>query len=145
MGIGYHFSEIGPKMLLIFKKKKTLHDVWRNVIKWWPDDEIRTRFVEKDDSFEYVLSGKSNILNEQWIFLKSLQSSIHYKKFKDEYDGTSYLGLALYIPTDDSYELVTFGYKKKVTDIRFLNEQEAEQDPLVLIARKARQTKNYQI
>lgn len=141
MGIGYHFSEADPKMLLIFNKKKTLHDTWRNIIKWWPDDEIRTRFVEKDDSFDYVLYGKSNILRKQWVFLKSLKSSIHYKKFKTEYDGTAYLGFALYMPTNDSYELVIFDYKKKITDIRFLSEQEAEQDSVVLIAKKA-QIKN---
>ena len=136
LGVGYDLYQVRPKVLLVFNKRKTLADAWNKIVKWWPDEEIRMRFVEKFDSFEYVLFGKSNILDTQWIFRKLLRSSEHYQKFKHEYDGVVYLGFALYHPQDDSYELEIFDYKKKITDVRFLNEESAEQDSTVLKARE---------
>lgn len=136
MGVGYQFYEVRPKLLLIFDKKKTLVDVWRKVIKWIPDDEISVRFVEKNGSFNFVLYGKSNILDSQWIFKKSLHSSEHHKRFKDDYEGVAYLGFALYVPKDDSYELEVFNYKKRITNIRFLSEEDAKQDEIVLKSKK---------
>ena len=61
MGVGYLFYDVRPTVLLIFNKKKTLVNVWNKIIKWWPDDEIKLRFVETDDSFEFVLYGESRI------------------------------------------------------------------------------------
>lgn len=135
MGIGYQFYEVRPKLLLIFDKKKILVDVWRKIIKWCPDDALSIRFVERDDSFVFVLHGKSNILDSQWIFKKSLRSSEHYKKFKDNYEGAAHLEFALYVPKDDSHELVMFNYKKRITDVKFLSEEDAEQDEVVLKSR----------
>lgn len=132
MGIGYDLYQVRPKVLLIFDKRKILTDTWSKIIKWWPDDKISMRFVEKNSSFDYVLYGKSNILDTQWIFSKSLKTSEHYKKFKEECDGVAILGLALYVPTDESYDLEIFDYKKRVMDVRILNEQDSAQDDTIL-------------
>jgi hypothetical protein len=139
MGIGYHFYDVHTKLLLVFSKRKTLVDAWNRIIKWWPDDEIKMRFVEReenDDSFQFTLYSESRILAITWVFLKHLKASEHYKKFKDDYDGAANLGFALYIPRDDFYELELFDYKKRVTDVKFLKETEADQDPLVFRARQ---------
>ena len=136
MGVGYLFFNVRPEVLLIFDKKKTLLNSWSKIIKWWPDDEIRMRFVEKDDSFEFILSGDTRILVTKWIFMKALKLSEHYKRFKDDYDGAANLGAALYIKKDDSYELEVFRHKKRLTNVRFLNEKDAESDPTVMISRQ---------
>ena len=139
MGIGYHFYDVHTKLLLVFSKRKTLVDAWNKIIKWWPDDEIKMRFVEKeedDDSFQFILYSKSRILAVTWIFLKHLKASEHYKRFKDEYDGAANLGFALYIPRDDFYELELFDYKKRITDVKFLKETQADQDTVVFRARQ---------
>ena len=136
MGVGYHFYDVRTKVLLIFDERKTLLNAWSKVIKYWPDDEIKMRFVETDDSYEFVLYGESRILITKWVFLKALKASEHYKRFKDDYDGAAYLGLALYKPEDDSYELEIFKYRKKVTDVQFLKETDVEQDSIVLKSRQ---------
>jgi hypothetical protein len=138
MGVGYHFYDVHTKVLLIFDERRTLLTAWRKVIKWWPDDEIKMRFVEKTDSYEFVLYGESRILLTKWVFLKALMASEHYRRFKDEYDGKAYLDLALYKrkPEDDSYELQIYKYRKKVTDVKFLKETDVEQDSIVLQSRQ---------
>ena len=136
MGVGYHFYDVHTKVLLIFDERKTLLNAWGKVIKWWPDDEIKIRFVETNGSYEFVLYGESRILTTKWVFLKALKASEHYKRFKDDYDGAAYLGLALYKPKDDSYELEIFKYRKKVTDVQFLTGSDAENDSIVLRSRE---------
>jgi hypothetical protein len=131
MGLGYHFYEVHPKVLLIFDKRKPLIDAWKKVIKWWPDDAISMRFVDYDDSYDYVLYGESRILATKWAFLKALKASEHYRQFRDEYDGVAYLGLAFYRPKADSYELEIFNYRKRVVDVKFLKEADAESDSMV--------------
>jgi len=131
LGVGYHFYDVRPKILLIFDERRKIPDVWNKIIKYWPDDEIKIRFVETEDSFEFVLYCESRILLTTWVFLKSLKTSENYNRFKEEYDGAANFGLALYKPKDDSYELEIFKYKKRLTDVKFLKESEADQDFVV--------------
>jgi len=139
LGVGYRYWDVHTHVLLILNSKKDLLSLWKKVVKWWPDDEIKMRFVESDNYYEFVLYGESRILAEnKWVFLKYLKTSEYYKKFKDEYDGAAYLGFALYKTKtkDDSYELEVFKYRKKVTDVQFLKENEVEQDSIVLKSRR---------
>ena len=131
MGIGYYFYDVRPKLLLVFKKRKTLLEGWNKVIKWWPDDLIRIRFLETNDSFEFILYCETDILTTKWVFYKALNRSDNYAKFKDDYDGAAILGLALYKPRDESYELEIFDYKKRVTDIVFTTEKENKDSVVV--------------
>lgn len=131
LGVGYYFYDVHTKVLLIFDEKRKLLRTWGKVIKWWPDDEIKMRFVERDDSYEFVLYGESRILLTKWVFLKALKASENYSRFKNDYDGAAYLGLALYRPKDDSYELEIFKYRKKVVDVQFLQAVDAEQDSIL--------------
>lgn len=122
MGVGYEFHEVRAKVILVFNNKKTLLNAWNKVIKWWPDDWIKMRFLETKDSYEFVLYGDSNFSDATWVFLKALRMSEYYKTFKDDYEGAAYLRLAIYRPKRDSYDLEIFDYRKKVTDVIFLNE-----------------------
>jgi hypothetical protein len=132
MGIGYHFYDVHPKVLLTFDKRRTLVNAWNRIIKWWPDDEIRMRFTETNDSFLFVLYNQSRILNTTWVFLKHLKTSENYLKFKEDCKGIANFGLALYIPKKDLYELEIFKYKKRIADVKFLNSSEIYQDFIVL-------------
>jgi len=136
LGVGYLFYDVRPKILLIFDERRKIPNVWNKIIKYWPDDEIKIRFVETDDSFEFVLYCESRILLTTWVFLKSLKTSENYKRFKEDYDGAANFGLALYKPKGDSYELEIFKYKKRLTDIKFLKESESEQDFIVSRSRR---------
>ena len=136
LGVGYHFYDVRPKILLIFDQRRKIPTVWNKIIKYWPDDEIKIRFVETVDSFEFVLYCESRILLATWVFLKSLKTSENYQRFKDDYDGAANFGLALYKPKGDSYELEIFKYKKRITDIKFLKESESEQDFIVSRSRQ---------
>jgi hypothetical protein len=136
LGVGYHFYSVRPNILLIFDQKTKILKIWKEVIKYWPDDEIKVRFVETDDSFEFVLYCESRILLTTWVFLKALKRSEHYQRFKDDYDGAAILGLALHKPKGDTYELEIYKYKKRITDLKFLKESETEQDFIVLRSRQ---------
>jgi hypothetical protein len=133
MGLGYEFYEVRAKVILIFHNKKTLLNAWNKIIKWWPDDEIKMRFLEANCSYDFVLYGDSRFLESTWVFLKALRVSEHYKTFKQDYEGAAYLRLALYRPKKDSYELELFDYKKKVTDVRFLLEPLEEAQDIILL------------
>lgn len=132
MGVGYEFYEVRTKVILIFDNKKTLLNAWNKVIKWWPDHEIKMRFVETNHSYEFILYGDSEILDTRWVFLKALKVSENYKTFKDDYEGAALLRLALYRPKGNSYELELFDYNKRITDVMFLEESLRETDSIVL-------------
>ena len=136
MGVGYEFYHVRAKVILIFDNRKTLLNAWHKVIKWWPDDWIRLRFLETNHSYEFILYGDSNFLENTWVFLKALDVSQHYNTFKADYEGAAYLHLALYRHKGESYELEVFDYRKKVTDVMFLKEPlEEPQDGIVLRSR----------
>jgi hypothetical protein len=77
--------------------------------------------------------GDSSILGFIWVFAKTLNVSEHFKTFKKDYDGATFLRLALYRPKKNSYELELFDYQKRITDVLFLKEPLDEtQDAVVL-------------
>jgi hypothetical protein len=131
MGVGYEFLEVRAKVILIFDKRKTLFDAWKKVIKWWPDHEIKMRFVETNCSYEFILYADSVALDLRWVFLKALKVSENYKAFKNDYQGAASLRLALYRAKGDSYELEIFDYTKRVTDVMFLDDALREKDNMV--------------
>jgi hypothetical protein len=132
MGVGYEFYEVRTKVILIFDKRKTLFDAWKKVIKWWPDHDIKMRFVETNHSYEFILYANSVALDTKWVFLKALKVSENYKAFKNDYEGAAFLRLGLYRPKGDSYELELFDYTKRVTDVVFLEDANRENDNIVL-------------
>jgi hypothetical protein len=132
MGVGYEFYEVRTKVILIFDNRKTLFDAWKKVIKWWPDHEIKMRFVETNNSYEFILYADSVALDNRWVFLKALKVSENYNAFKNDYEGAALLRLALYRPKGDSYELEIFDYSKRVTDVMFLEDALRDKDSMVL-------------
>jgi hypothetical protein len=145
LGLGYHVFDIRPTIYLIFDSKRKLVNTWREIIKYWPDDEIKMRFFEGEENYEFVLYSQSRILLTTTVFLKSLKISDHYRQFIEEYNGSASLQLAVYFPKDKKYELEIFKFKKKVTGIKFLKEEDTDDDFIILQAReklKNSKTKN---
>jgi len=57
LGVGYHFYDVRPKILLIFDQRRKIPTAWNKIIKYWPDDEIKIRFVETDDSLNLYFTA----------------------------------------------------------------------------------------
>lgn len=142
LGLGYHVYDIIPSIYLILDSRTKIRTTWNNIIKYWPDDEIKIRFFEGDNNYEFVLYGQSRILTTTWVFVKSLKISEHYRKFKEEYNGSTTLQLALYFPKEKKYELEIFKFKKKVTDVQFLKTQDIDDDFIIAQARQKLQNPN---
>ena len=136
LGLGYHVFDVRPTVYLIFDGKRKLANTWNNIIKYWPDDEIKMRFFEGDTNYEFILCCQSRILQTTNVFLKSLKISEHYKQFLDEYIGSASLQLAAYFPKDKKYELEIFKFKKKITDLKFLKKQDVDDDFVILQAQE---------
>ena len=128
IGLGYHMYDVRPTIFLIFDGGKKIANTWNQIIKYFPDDEIKIRFIEKDSEYEFVLYCQSCVLLTTWVFLKSLKVSEHYRQFKEDYEGAANLKLARYIPKKGTYELEIFKYQKRITDLKFPAESEIEQD-----------------
>jgi hypothetical protein len=95
------------------------------VIKWWPDDEIKVRFIEIDREecyYGFIMYCITRILQDTWVFFKLLSMSDHYKRLKEEYDEKMYIDLALYL--QESNELNIFKYRKVVKDVIFLRNRD---------------------
>lgn len=133
LGLGYHLYDVRPVLLLLFDDRKKLANTWNRIIKYFPDDEIKVRFIEKDSKYEFVLYCESRILSTTWVFLKSLNLSEHYRDFKEDYDGAAILKLALYIKKKDKEknELEIFKHQKRLTNVKFLTGSETEQEFIV--------------
>jgi hypothetical protein len=128
LGLGYHMYDVKPTIFLMFDGRKKVGNAWNKIIKYFPDDEIKIRFVEREPNYDFVLYCESRILSTTWVFLKTLKISEHYKQFKEDYEGAANLKLALYVPKKDTYELEIFKYMKRITNLKFPTESEIEQD-----------------
>lgn len=128
LGLGYHMYDVKPTIFLMFDGRKKVGNAWNKIIKYFPDDEIKIRFVEREPNYDFVLYCESRILSTTWVFLKTLKISEHYKQFKEDYEGAANLKLALYVPKKDTYELEIFKYMKRITNLKFSTESEVEQD-----------------
>jgi len=128
MGLGYHLYDVRPTVYLILDGRRKISNTWNRIIKYFPDDEIKMRLIEKDSTYEFILYCQSRVLSTTWVFLKSLKISENYKKFKQDYEGVSLFKLALYLPKKGNHRLELFKFEKRITDVKFMTEYEAEQD-----------------
>jgi len=143
IGLGYHMYDVRPTIFLIFDGRRKITNTWNKIIKYFPDDEIRVRFIEKESNYEFILYCQSRVLLTTWVFSKTLNISEHYRQFKEDYDGAANLKLVLYVPKKGTYELEIFKYQKRITDLKYLAESEVEQDFIVARSiQKLRRSKN---
>jgi hypothetical protein len=136
LGLGYHVFDVRPTVYLIFDDKKKLVNAWNEIIKYWPDYEIKMRFFEGDTNYEFILYCQSRIIQKTVVFLKSLKISDHYEQFMEEFNGSVSLQVANYSSKNKKYGLEIFKFKKKVTDVQFLKDKDTVDDFIVLQARE---------
>jgi len=129
LGVGYRFFDLRMNVFPIFSDKKQAIQIWEDVIKWWPDPSIKIRFVEVNDDYWFVMGSDSPFPESNKSFFKVLKKSEHYERFKKGHEGQAYLRMGIYKENDES-PVVLFKKKKIVTDIKFLQENEAKDDSL---------------
>lgn len=137
LGVGYRAQDPYTMLLLMFKNRSDASKIWHEVLRWWIDDEIRIRFVENNGKYQFVMYCETRILEDTWVFIKMLKVSEYYRKFKKNYKNRAFLGLAIYRPKDDSYNLHILKNTKNITDIQFLQEGDMEKDSIIWRSREA--------
>ncbi len=125
IGLGYSFRYVYPRILLLFDDRKRLVKSWDNVIKWWPDNDIKVRFIDikrEGCYYGFIMYCRTEILQDTWVFFKLISMSDHYKRLKEEYDEKIYIDLALYL--QKSNEISIFNYRKVIKDVIFLDSKD---------------------
>lgn len=93
-----------------------------------------------DDRYRFLMYCETRILEDTWVFVKMLKISDHYRKFKESYKNRAFLGLAVYRPKSDSYNLHVLKNTKNITDVQFLKEEDVEEGSIIWRSREALRT-----
>lgn len=126
IGVGYRYHDIYMNVLPLFKDKRYAFKLWKKTIEWWPDDEIKLRFVEYNDKYWFILYVSSNNKGENIGFVKDFHRSENYNRFKSGYEKQVVLRFAIYKENknkgiaDNGFSLELLKRSKSVYDIKFL-------------------------
>jgi hypothetical protein len=126
VGVGYRYHDVYMNVLPLFKDKRYAFKLWKKTIEWWPDDEIKLRFVEYNDKYWFILYGGSKYKGEKIGFVKDFLISENYKRFKCGYEKQVILRFAVYKENknkeiaDNKFSLELLKRSKSVYDIEFL-------------------------
>lgn len=129
VGVGYRYHDIYMNVLPLFEDKRYALKLWKKTIEWWPDDEIKLRFVEYNDKYWFILYGGSKYKGDNTGFIKHFQISENYKRFKHGYETQVLLRFAIYkenknkerIDNNNKFGLELLKRSKSIFDIKFLN------------------------
>jgi hypothetical protein len=127
VGVGYRYHDIYMNVLPLFKDKRYAFKLWKKTIEWWPDDEIKLRFVEYNDKYWFILYGGSKYKGDNTGFVNHFHISENYKRFKHGYENQVLLRFAIYKEnknkemTDNKFGLELLKRSKSIFDIKFLN------------------------
>lgn len=127
VGVGYRYHDVYMNVLPLFEDKRYAFKLWKKTIEWWPDDEIKLRFVEYNDKYWFILYGGSKYKGDNTGFVKHLHISENYKRFKHGYEKQVLLRFAIYKENknkemrDNKFGLELLKKSKTIFDIKFLN------------------------
>jgi hypothetical protein len=133
IGVGYRYHDVYMNVILLFEDKVPAYRLWKRTIDWWPDDKIKLRFVEQSDSYWLIIYGGSVYKGDNTGFVKKVQASDNYKRFKAGYENKAILRFGIYKENpkkkdDDNdnrkYDLEILKKSKSVYDIAFLKYEE---------------------
>ncbi|HJU34088.1 MAG TPA: hypothetical protein VJ695_03105 [Nitrososphaera sp.] len=130
IGIGYRYHDVYMNVILLFEDKMSAYRLWKNTINWWPDDEIKLRFVEQGDSYWVIIYGGSTYKGDNTGFVKKVPVSDNYKRFKVGYEKKAILRFGIYKEnmkknnSNKKYDLEIFKKSKSIYDIAFLKNEE---------------------
>jgi hypothetical protein len=127
-GVGYRYYDIYMNVFPIFEDKTYAFKLWKKTINWWPDDEIKLRFIENGDEYWFILYGSSLFEKENMGFVKNMLISENYQRFKVGYEKKVILRFGIYREKtkrigagaqDDNFTLELLKKSKLVYDIKF--------------------------
>lgn len=132
IGIGYRYHDVYMNVFPIFEDKNYASKLWDKTVRWWPDDEIRLRFVEegKDDNYWFILYNTARHVDECTGFAKKLQLSDNYQRFKVGYEKQVILRFGIYKQNPKKerneeakkkFDLQLLKKNKTIYDIKFMN------------------------
>ena len=102
IGIGYRYHDIYMNVFPIFEDRSYASKLWDKTIHWWPDDEIRLRFVEQEED-------KKN--NYWFILYKTAQHMDDKENPRKSKRGSD----------NKKFDLVLLKKNKTVYDIQFMS------------------------
>ena len=134
IGVGYRYHDIYMNVIVLFEDKMAAYRLWKKTIDWWPDDKIKLRFVEQSDSYWLIIYGGSMYKDDNTGFVKKVQISDNYKRFKAGYEDKAILRFGIYKEKnpkkkkeeddDRKYDLEILKKSKSVYDIAFWRYEE---------------------
>jgi hypothetical protein len=114
----------------IFENRIYAFKLWKKTINYWPDDEIKLRFVESNSQYWFILYCIWHNLGEKIGFAKNIALSRNYQKFKERFEKKAILRFGIYRQKKSNkrledneigYELYLFKKSKIIYDLVFLN------------------------
>jgi hypothetical protein len=135
LGVGYRYHDVFMNVFPLFDDKMFAFKLWKKTIEWWPDDAIKLRFVEQDDSYWFILYGGSVYSNDNSGFVKKVPVSENYERFRVGYEKKVILRFGIYkesVKKKDGikYDLEVLKKSKSVYDIAFLKYDELAPDSI---------------
>lgn len=131
IGVGYRYHDIYMNVIPLFEDKMPAYRLWKKTMDWWPDDEIKLRFVEQGNSYWLMIYSGSTYKGDNTGFVKKVQVSDNYKRFKAGYENKAIVRFGIYKENpkkkdhdDRTYNLEILKKSKSVYDIAFLKYEE---------------------
>jgi hypothetical protein len=130
VGVGYRYHDVYMNVFPLFQDKMFAHRLWKNTVEWWPDDEIKLRFVEDGADYWFILYGGAQYKKDNTGFVKKVPASENYERFKAGFEKKAILRFGIYKEKlkkkEDSsdYDLEILKKSKSVYDIAFLQHSE---------------------
>jgi hypothetical protein len=130
IGVGYRYHDVYMNVIPLFEDKMLAYRLWKKTIDWWPDDEIKLRFVEQGDGYWLIIYGGSTYKGDNTGFVKKVPvMSKNYNRFKVGYEKKAILRFGIYKENpkkedDKKYDLEILKKSKSIYDIAFLKYEE---------------------
>lgn len=134
IGIGYRYHDVYMNVFPIFEDRSYASKLWDKTVRWWPDDEIRLRFVEQEEdkknNYWFILYNTAQHIDERTGFAKKLQISDNYQRFKVGYEKQVILRFGIYKENpkkvkrennNKKFDLLLLKKHKTVYDIQFMS------------------------
>jgi hypothetical protein len=136
IGVGYRYYDVYMNVIPLFREKMFAYKLWKKTIEWWPDDEIKLRFVEQSDGYWLIIYGGSAYKGDNTGFVKNVPVvSENYRRFKVGYEKKAILRFGIYKEKlkqdgENKYDLEILKKSKSVYDIAFLKYAELSPDSI---------------
>jgi hypothetical protein len=131
IGVGYRYHDVYMNVIPLFEDKMFAYRLWKKTIEWWPDDEIKLRFVENGDSYWLIIYGGATFKGDNTGFVKKVPIlSENYRRFKAGYEKKAILRFGIYKAKDlkkegdNKHDLEILKKSKSIYDIAFLSYDE---------------------